>query len=474
MWCIIVELTCTARAYTRTFCVAVALFAALAVHVSSAAGVLTVTVINVGQGDAILLRAPDGYAILVDGGEQGHCALPYLAAHGITHLNALVLTHPDADHVECLAPVLDSLSIDRLLHNGQTAATTPYAAFATALAAHAVPTSVARAGDTLAWGCCVTATVLNPIDLSGSIDDNSLVLRVNYGDTHVLLTGDIGAEAEGAILQRSDNIASQLLKVAAHHGSATSSSYAFLSAVSPQFAAISVGLNPYGHPAPEVLDRLEQAGAQVYRTDQQGTLRFVSDGSVLSMPVYTYTLSLPVVINGIAPPTATATSTPSATPTATHTCTPTVTPTATSTPLPTYTTTPTRTPTATRTSTAMPTMTPTATATSAAGILRIALLECEANPERVRISNSGAGQDMTGWTILSVTGTQTYTFPLNYVLEPGSSVDILSYTNAVDNPPAQLLWSTGPIWNNSGDRAELRLPGGDVVDSVCCSEGCGQ
>jgi hypothetical protein len=138
----------------------------------------------------------------------------------------------------------------------------------------------------------------------------------------------------------------------------------------------------------------------------------------------------------------------------------------------------------TETSTATPTSTQPGPTETATGIptntqpappasLSIAALSGTTNPEYVTITNSGGTQqDMTGWYLVSVVGPQTYHFPAGYMLAAGGSVQVQSYTNATSNPPAILLWSTGPIWNNNGDKAELRTNAGVLVDSQCYAAGC--
>lgn len=433
--------------------------ASLAFFVSSAsaAGDLTVTVIDVGQADAILLTSPDDLYILVDGGEPHHCPTSYLQSHNVTYLTAVVLSHPDEDHVGCLGDILLSFSTGQVIHNGQTATSVAYQEFAAAIATRAIPTAIARAGQVYTWGCCITATVLNPATLVTDKNDNSVVLRVNYGSTHALLTGDISTTAENRILGRGPDLYSQLLKVA-HHGSSGSSSATFLSAVAPQYAAISVGPNDWGHPRPDTLARLAAVGAAVYRTDQAGTLVFHSDGQTITPPgaiTYTVSVFLPIIVSEPAIPAATPTATPTETP-AVATPTPTGEP-------PVF-----NTPTATATQPV-----PTATATAGAAALRIIALDYAGNPEYIRIRNNGAAaQNMTNWRIRSVIGEQWYSFPTGYTLGAGSAVDVVSYSNAVDNPPAQLLWSRQAIWNNSGDAAELRNEANTVVSSWCYPTVC--
>jgi competence protein ComEC len=166
-----------------------------------------------------------------------------------------------------------------VIHNGQTKDTAAYRNFMNEVQRQAIPTVIVRTGNAFAWGCCISATVLNPSDpLVSDVNDNSIVLRVTYQNFAALLPGDISSTAENRILGRGQPVNAQVLKVA-HHGSRYSSSTAFLNAVLPAIAVISVGTNSYGHPAPETIARLQAVGATIYRTDLHGTVRVESDGN---------------------------------------------------------------------------------------------------------------------------------------------------------------------------------------------------
>jgi competence protein ComEC len=333
---------------------------------------LRVTFIDVGQGDAAWLQTPDGQDIVIDGGRksQGPNVLAYLQDHDVSDVEVMIASHPDSDHVGGLITVLENLPVEEAVLNGQPATTQTYQELLDLILAKAVPTRIARSGDTYTWGCCVVASVVHPAEPLGENTNNaSIVVKVSFGDVDVLFTGDIEATAENAIVARGEDVGSEILKVA-HHGSKNGSSMAFLNAVHPETAVISVGANnPYGHPAPEVLSRLASAGAIIYRTDQLGTITVTSDGltyTVSPSQEITHAVYLPVVLKVYSPPTptptATATITQTPTPTATQTQTLTNTPTSTATS--TDTTTPTVTPTTTLTPTATSTPTPTASATN--------------------------------------------------------------------------------------------------------------
>lgn len=243
-------------------------------------GRLHVWFLDVGQGDAILIQAPDGRQILVDGGPSPAALLDELG--GILpfwdrSLDLVVLSHGDADHVSGLIPLLGRYRVTTAM-DGLPPGDKGDAAWFAAVQDAGIPRVTATRGMRLAAGA-VGLTVLNPgAQRSGSAADNngSLVLRVDYGETSVLLTGDAEEEAEQAMMAAGLPLAADVLKVG-HHGSGRSTSAAFLAGVAPEIAVISVGAeNRFGHPAPEVLARL--AGVQVLRTDEQGRVEVTSDG----------------------------------------------------------------------------------------------------------------------------------------------------------------------------------------------------
>ena len=336
----------------------------------------SVTFIDVGQGDSCWLHLPNGDDVLVDGGkpQAGPAVVAYLNEHGVADIELMVATHGDADHIGGLIDVLASMPVAEAWLDSQTCTTAMCQEFYQALADNGVVTATVRMGESYSWGE-VAALVLNPSEpLYADKNENSVVLRVSYGSVDFLLTGDAETGAENRMLNSGLPLEAEILKVA-HHGSSSSSSPAFLSAVSPEVAVISVGPNPYGHPTEQTLARLQAVGATIYRTDHHGTIVITTDG-------YTYSLSPTLT------PTSTPTPTPTGTTTSTATATSTLTPTPTATNTPTQelahtvflplvlksylplppiaTFTPTRTETPTATPSRTPTHTPTPTATATA------------------------------------------------------------------------------------------------------------
>jgi len=386
--------------------------------------------INVGQGDSAWLHLPDGTNILVDGGGSwaGPTVVAYLNSHGITHIDLLVATHGDADHIGGLPRVLDSISVTEAWLDSQTCTTSVCLGFYQALADHGVVTSTVRMGESYTWGA-VTATVLNPSEpLYQSKNENSVVVRFSYGSVDFLLTGDAEDGAEGRMIRSGLPLDAEILKVS-HHGSNSSSTIAFLTGVRPQQAIISVGPNPYGLPHPDTLSRLAAVGANIHRTDLEGNITVFSDGNTYWFGDQTVVF-LPLTLRSVGPPTPTAT--------------------------------PTWTPVATATATMTPT--PTATPTGQSG-LRIRELQYSGRDEWVRIHNYGImAQDMTDWQLMSVVGSQTYDFPAEYTLAAGGSVYVHSGPDAYQSLPSHLRWTGRYVWNNDGDEARLYDADGHEVD----------
>jgi len=247
---------------------------------------LQVTFLNIGQGDSAWVHSSDGWDALIDGGNRGRGGdiLAYLATQQVPELDVVVATHPDADHIGGLIGVVEGIAVTELWHNGQTATSGVYQDLATAVATRAIPTRVARDGQSYTWGCCVTAAVLNPPDPAGSNENNaSIVLRVSLGERDFLFTGDAEDAAESRILDRLRRVDAEVLKVG-HHGSKTSSSKRFLDAVLPYFAVISASLtNQYGHPHQETLTALTDVGAQIYCTHRHGHVVVTTDGRELTV-----------------------------------------------------------------------------------------------------------------------------------------------------------------------------------------------
>jgi competence protein ComEC len=248
---------------------------------------LHVTFLDVGQGDAILITTPTGQQVLVDGGPSPSeltSALGKEMPFWDRSIDLLVMTHPDADHISGLVEVLDRYQIDGWLDNGHPDDDATYGECMARIEEASIPRHTVRAGDSLDLGQGIVLEVLHPppelmVGTDADSNNNSLVLRLTWGEAEFLLTGDIGTEAERLLLRSNQDLSADLLKVA-HHGSGGSSSEEFLTAVDPAYAVISVGEdNRFGHPDEGVLERLEALGdVMALRTDTEGTIEFTTDG----------------------------------------------------------------------------------------------------------------------------------------------------------------------------------------------------
>ncbi len=253
------------------------------VNPTPTAGEIQVHFIDVGQGDSILIRAPDGKAMLIDGGDTDTGVVQYLKSKGITRLDMVVATHPHADHIGGLVQVLKAIPVAKVITNGQPTTTKTYENFLDAIAAAKSEYVEVKRGDSLRLGDLVLS-VLNPASKGNDLNNNSVVLRLAYGKVSFLFTGDAQAEAEASMTASSVSpITATILKVG-HHGSRTSSSPAFLALVKPQVAIYSAGINnDYGHPHPETLAALAAVGATVYGTDVNRTVIVTTDGNTFQV-----------------------------------------------------------------------------------------------------------------------------------------------------------------------------------------------
>lgn len=251
-------------------------------------GGLEITALDVGQGDSILVRLPDGATLLIDAGGVSRTGFdlgarvvaPALRALGCLTIDFLAITHPHRDHLGGAAAILREFSPKAIWLGRMTESDPGVRAILAMAAARRVPVLFPRRGVRLGIGGA-TVEVLNPASrnaASGPANDDSLVLRIGLSGRRVLLVGDLEAPREAELVGEGLPIAADLLKVG-HHGSRTSTTGQFLNAVAPRLAVISVGVtNPWGHPDPEVLGRLRAAGVGILRTDEAGAVRFSTDG----------------------------------------------------------------------------------------------------------------------------------------------------------------------------------------------------
>jgi competence protein ComEC len=269
---------------------------------------LEFTVLDVGQGDSLFLSFPQGRTMLVDGGGEigtfhsggmrmgldvgEDVVSPYLWSRGIKRIDVVALTHAHEDHLGGLPAILENFRVGELWV-GRDIRSAAYEQLIAQARAHGVVIKHMKQGDTFSEDG-VSGSVLWPEEITeGRIakNDDSLVIRLTDGAESFLLAGDVERPSERAILSEQQPVGVNFLKVA-HHGSKTSTTDDFLAAAHPAYAAISVGRdNSFGHPSPEVTDRLEAAGVRVYRTDQDGAITASTDGSTLSISTFVHSAS---------------------------------------------------------------------------------------------------------------------------------------------------------------------------------------
>ncbi len=260
---------------------------------------LTVTVLDVGQADAIVVQTPRGHTILVDAGgrleraaqSDGSVAelvgertvVPFLLRHGIHAVDAIVISHPHGDHAGGVAPVLRRLRVAEIADGGQRYGGHAYQDAIATARLHGVPVIYPRASADWHTEDGVVLHFIGPslpfIGGRNAINANSIAFLLQYRRFRMLFTGDAGNESERRFLDERLDLHADVLKVG-HHGSAYGSTAEFIAAVSPRYAIISVGRhNLFGHPAPSTLDTLRRFGARIYRTDKEGAVTIVSDGN---------------------------------------------------------------------------------------------------------------------------------------------------------------------------------------------------
>ena len=246
------------------------------------AGTLKVFFLDAGEGDAVYIETPGGRRVLVDSGNlvTGRRIAEFLRSRGAGALDAVIITHPHADHMGGVFHILPQVRVDRLYDNGQSIMDSDgdvcrwYGEFFRKENYRAL-----RRGDTLRFGS-VSIRVLSPAKLSDNWNNNSLVLRVDFGKTSFLLMADAGIEVERMLVEQSETglRGVNVLKVG-HHGAADASSAEFLEAVSPVYAVVSVDRDNFrGYPSSVVLKRLETKGVRVFVTWRDGDVVFESDG----------------------------------------------------------------------------------------------------------------------------------------------------------------------------------------------------
>ncbi|WP_199241358.1 lamin tail domain-containing protein [Halorubrum sp. ASP121] len=426
----------------------------------TANGTVEVHYINVGQSVSTLIVGSDGDTMLVDTGhynDDGEHVLEYLQAQDITRIDHLVTSHNDADHIGGNAAIIEYYEteadgIGAVYDPGIASSTQTYAEYLDAIEAHDVTLYETREGDTIDFGD-VDVNVLGPPDPyleSEDRNENSIVLKLSHGETSVLLSGDAEDDQEAYLVDEyGSELESTILK-AGHHGSASSSSGAFLDAVDPQAVVISSAYDSqYGHPHEEVLKRLAERSLPAYWTATHGNIILTSDGQNVTVqtqrdaPTDPSTLREGDPIDVGAPDAVSdrariesdgttsidtgSNDTPDETDSETD-------------------------------------------ETTAEAGLTVAEIHADAtgddrdnlNDEYVVFENTGNETlDLSGWTIEDEAG-QRYTVPEGFELPPGQTVTL--HTGSGTSTTTELYWGSGsPIWNNDGDTVIVSNANGERV-----------
>jgi competence protein ComEC len=249
---------------------------------------LTFAALNISQGDSLFIESPSGVKVLMDGGPDDNLIrqLPHVMPWWDKHIDAIIITNSDSDHYGGFISLLQTYKVDVVVESGYRSATSDYALLEKEIAEKHIPEILARLGEVIDLGDGAQIKILFPDrDVSGlASNDASIVSRLTYGETSVLLTGDSTKKIEDYLIQLDGpNLQSTILKVG-HHGSNTSSSDEYVKIVSPQFAVISDGQdNTYGLPDQQTLDTLNKYKVPIYDTCVMGNIILHSDGKQFTL-----------------------------------------------------------------------------------------------------------------------------------------------------------------------------------------------
>lgn len=242
---------------------------------------LSIHIIDVGQGDCILISTPNDKNMLIDGGDEDSSRIikSYLKLHKIKKLDMIIATHLDKDHIGSLDYVINNFQVQKLYTPNQMENSTSYHNLVKSCKNNNIKINHLKKGDTLDFDKHINISILSPSYIQGNNNLNSIVLNLTYFNMDFLFTGDCEEINEIDMINSYDLDNVDFLKVA-HHGSSSSSTDEFIKETSPDIAVISCGYkNSYGHPHKSTLDTLEKYNVKTFRTDLNGDLVFYSDGN---------------------------------------------------------------------------------------------------------------------------------------------------------------------------------------------------
>lgn len=245
-------------------------------------GEMAVHFLDVGQGNAILVQS-GGQNLLYDGGDQNHAdeVVSYLQQQNVQTIDYMISSHYDEDHLGGLIPCLNTFEVSNVLGPDYVHTSNLFNTFMNTATANAIIVQYPSVGDTFDFGTG-SFTVLAPSGISQNSNDNSLVIKLENGSNSFIFTGDAEETSEQDMISTGMNLDCDVLSIG-HHGSASSTTWDFLEATSPSYAVISCGVNnQYNHPSAETMGRLSDMEIPVFRTDKQGTIIAVSDGTTIN------------------------------------------------------------------------------------------------------------------------------------------------------------------------------------------------
>ena len=237
-------------------------------------------VIDVGQADSILITTPSNKNMLIDGGDEDSAKIikSYLKNKKVKNLDVVIATHPDSDHIGSLDYIIDNFDVEKIYMPNQTTDSECYINLIDSCNKKNLKVNYLSKDDSFILDDSTNIYVLSPSYITDNNNSNSIVLNISYKNNNFLFTGDCEESNEMDMINSYNLEDIDFLKVA-HHGSYTASSLTFLEETTPDIAVISCGYkNSYGHPHKSTLDNLESVDAKIFRTDQNGSMQFYSDG----------------------------------------------------------------------------------------------------------------------------------------------------------------------------------------------------